>query len=168
MQHLINHALPLSLAITAGAFLEVRPLVRGEFFAYPPISPGANLCRKTRETFIEACSITATRAHSYRLFSRPNLGAGDFHSAALMHPLSEIRIRASLYPLPNPHPQQSQRQRTKKPTCQEIGNLESQEASHASGQYRGGIRILFRSPGILIYICGNRYNRYLMRFHEFE
>lgn len=33
MQRPINHALPPSLAIVAGAFLEARSLARGEFFA---------------------------------------------------------------------------------------------------------------------------------------
>lgn len=58
-------------------------------------------------------------------FSRPNLGAGDFHSAALMHPLSEIRIRASLYPPPRSPHHQPQRQQTKKPESWKVGKSAS-------------------------------------------
>lgn len=109
------------------------------------------------------------------LFSRPLCGAGDFHSAALMHPLSEIRIRASLYLLSNPHQQQSQRQRTKKPTCQEVGNLESWKAKKPATQavsigvelgffqdlWHTGVRILFRSRGILsrLWFAATKHNR---------
>lgn len=65
-------------------------------------------------------------------FSHPNLGAGDFHSAALMHPLSEIRIRASLYPhTRSPHQRQPQRQQVEKLESRKVGKLVSIPSTRA-------------------------------------
>lgn len=120
MQRPINHALPPPLPSRPGLSLRQDSWCAVNSSPKPPISPGATLCRKTRETFIEACCITKIRAHSYP-FLPPQPRGGRLSFSSPDAPLSEMRIRASLYPHTHTQPPPS----GTTPTSREAGKLAS-------------------------------------------